>query len=101
MKKRFQMKTYRIKVNLRSRNNSGSLTLSGYPVIFRGFSKYRFAVHHLWEDDELWRVTELSSGIGFNHFCETRLEAIEQSYKSLIKNKAHFRKKVQEYARTQ
>lgn len=93
MAERIQIKDYRVKVNLKCWDGI-KRTTKGYPVIFRGFRKYKFAVHRQWGNDEKWRVTELSTGLAFKSWGKTRLEVVGLTYKSLIKNKDEFKRKV-------
>jgi len=98
-KPKIQIKPYMIKVRIRC-NYDGlqELRIKGYPVIFKGFRRYKFAVHHRVDGpDTLWVVTEMSSGLAFKGGFDTRLQAAESAYLQLKTHKEKFIKKIQKF----
>ena len=87
-----------INVRIRCKNNLPELKTKGYSVIIKGFRKYKFICHHRVQgSDNLWVITEVSSGIAFNGGFETRLQAAENAYYQLMYHKKEFVKKIQEF----
>lgn len=97
-KPKLKIEPYMINVRIRCIDDLPELKTKGYPVIFKGFRKYKFTVHRRVEGaDTLWVVTEMSSGIAFNGGFDTRLQAAENAYLQLKTHKEKFVKKIQEF----
>lgn len=88
-----------VNVRIRCIYDFPELRTKGYPVIFKGFRKYKFAVHRKISEtmNKLWVVTEMSSGIAFNGGFDTRLQAVDDAYLQIKTHKEKFIKKVQEF----
>lgn len=101
-KPKFKIMPYKVNVRIRCIDDLPELKTKGYPVVFKGFRKYKFAVHRkikYLEDNvsSLWVVTEMSSGIAFKGGFGTRLQAVEDAYLQLNNHKKKFIKKIQEF----
>jgi len=97
-KPKIQIKPYMINVRIRCINDLQEYKTKGYPVIFKGFRRYKFAVHHQVDgSDTLWVVTEMSSGLAFKGSFDTRLQAAESAYLQLKTHKEKFIKKIQKF----
>lgn len=97
-KTKIRIKPYMINVRIRCIYDLPELKTKGYPVIFKGFREYKFTVHHrISENDKLWAVTEMSSGIAFAGSFDTRLQAAENAYLQLKTHKEKFIKKIQKF----
>jgi len=97
-KPKIKIEPYMINVRIRCIYDLPELKTKGYPVIFKGFREYEFAVHHrISKNDKSWVVTEMSSGIAFGGGFGTRLQAAENAYLQLKKHKEKFIKKIQKF----
>lgn len=98
---RIKIEPYMINVRIRCIDDLPELRTKGYPVIFKGFRKYKFAVHRkILASEKMnksWVVTEMSSGIAFSGGFVTRLQAAEEAYLQLKTHKEKFLKKIQEF----
>ena len=88
-----------INVRIRCIDDLPELKIKGYPVIFKGFRKHKFAVHRKIKSLALWVVTEMSSGIAFKGGFNSRLQAAENAYLQLKTHngKGKFIKKIQKF----
>lgn len=100
-KPKIKIEPYMVNVRIRCIYDLPELRTKGYPVKFKGFRKYKFAVHHKLTGSnsfsDLWVVTEMSSGIAFSGGFDTRLQAAENAYFQLSTHKKKFIKKIQEF----
>jgi len=97
-KPEIKIEPYMIDVRIRCIDDLPELKTKGYPVIFKDFREYKFAIHHrISKNDKMWVVTEMSSGIAFRGGFDTRLQAAENAYLQLKTNKEKFIKKIQEF----
>ena len=96
---KIKIEPYMNNVRIRCIDDLPELKTKGYPVIFKGFREYKFAVHRKISeiDNKLWVVTEISSGIAFSGGFDTRLQAAENAYLQLKTHKEKFIKKIQEF----
>ena len=98
---KIEIKHYLINVRIRCIDNLPELKARGYPMTFKGFRKYKFAIHRivlgLDNFGESWVVTDMSSGIAFNGGFDTRMNAAENAYLKLKTHKEKFIKKIQEF----
>lgn len=94
-----KIEPYMINVRIRCIDDLPELKTKGYPVRFKGFRKYKFAVHRKISErwNKLWVVTEMSSGIAFSGGFGTRLQAVNEAYLQLKTNKEKFIKKIREF----
>ena len=98
-KPKIKIEPYMINVRIRCKDDLPELKTKGYPVIFKGFPKYKFAVHRKISErmNKSWVVTEMSSGLAFNGGFGTRLQAAEDAYIQLKTHKEKFIKKIQKF----
>lgn len=97
-KSKIKIKPYLVNVRIRCINDLPELKTKGYSIIFEGFRKYKFAVHHrIKGSDNLWVVTEMSSGIAFKGGFNTRLDAAKNAHLQLKTYKQKFIKKIQKF----
>ena len=97
-KPKIKIEPYMVNVRIRCIDGLPELKARGYPVKFKGFRKYKFAVHHRVEgSDNFWVVTDMSSGLAFKGGFDTRLNAVENAYLQLKTHKVKYIKKRQEF----
>ncbi len=98
---KIKIEPYMINVRIRCIDDLPELKTKGYPVIFKGFREYKFAIHRKISYDAdnrlLWVVTEMSSGIAIPGGFDTRLQAAENAYLQLKTHKEKFIKKIQKF----
>lgn len=87
-----------VNVRIRCIDDLPELKTKGYPVIFKDYRRYKFAVHRrISTNDKMWVVTEMSSGIAFGERFDTRLEAAENAYFQLKTHYEKFIRKIQKF----
>ena len=100
-KQKIKIEPYMVNVRIRCIDDLPELNTKGYPVKFKEYQEYKFAVHHKISYDKdsryLWVVTEMSSGIAFSGGFDTPLQAAENAYFQLSTHKKKFIKKIQEF----
>ena len=98
-KPKITIRHYKINVRIRCIDDMPELRTKGYPVVLKGFEKYKFAVHPRisYTDSKAWVVTEMSSGIAFNGGFDTRMQAAENDYEQLKTHEEKFIKKIKKF----